>query len=115
MTTLDGAPQAYVTKALEKDRKTFASEMMRSPDPVIVEEVGVVMDMLVNTAPYQRMSQALSEGQITQAQAQKLEEEMLQEILVAKFYGKPVIRGMVTGSEFQKNKKSVRQIRHKGR
>jgi len=115
MTTLDGTPQAYVTKALEKDRKIFANEMMRSPDPVIVEEVGVVMDLLFTTEPYRRMSQALNEGRITQAQALKLEEEMLQEILVAKFYGNPVVRGMVTGSEFQKSKKSVRQIRNKGR
>ena len=115
MTTLDGTPQAYVTKALEKDRKIFANEMMRSPDPVIVEEVGVVMDLLFTTEPYRRMSQALNEGRITQAQALKLEEEMLQEILVAKFYGNPVVRGMVTGSEFQKSKKSVSQIRNKGR
>jgi len=115
MTTLDGEPQALKTKKLIKDQQIFANEMMRSPDPVIVEEVGVVMDLLFTTEPYRRMSQALNEGRITQAQALKLEEEMLQEILVAKFYGNPVVRGMVTGSEFQKSKKSVRQIRNKGR
>jgi hypothetical protein len=87
--------------------------MMRSPNPTIVEEVGKVTDVLFTTGPHQRLSQAVSEGRISHERARKIEEEMIQEVLVRKFYGKPVVRGMVTGSEYKKSKKNVRQTRNK--
>jgi len=118
MTTLDGEPQALKTKKLIKDQQIFANEMMRSPDPVIVENVGQIWDILYKKPEVQRLLRGVEEGKISREKADKMIEDTTKQMLIMEYYGNPVVRGMVTGSEFQKrkkSKKSVSQIRNKGR
>ena len=108
MTTLGGEPQKYVTKALEKDRKIFVGEMLRSPDPQIQDAVASAKQMISGTEAYGRLGAALDAGQVSEQEVQKIESEMIEEVLIKMYYGKPVIRGLVKGSEFTRSTKSNR-------
>jgi len=110
MTTLDGEPQALKTKKLIKDQQIFANEMMRSPDPVIVENVGQIWDILYKKPEVQRLLRGVEEGKISREKADKMIEDTTKQMLIMEYYGNPVVRGMVTGSEFQKRKKSKKSV-----